>query len=62
MSVGALGVSMSVREVRAEAPVLSALVTFVMIIVSAMSVGFPIALLIVLICLATDGSKTLVGL
>jgi hypothetical protein len=49
---------MSGSEVRAEAPpLLSALVTFVMIIVGALSVGFPVALVIILICLATDGSR-----
>ena len=51
---------MSTREVRADAPqVFSALVTFVMIIVSALGLGIPVALLIILICLATDGCRLL---
>jgi hypothetical protein len=47
---------MSVREVRAESPVLSALVTFIMIIVGAIGVGCPLAVIIILICWATEGS------
>jgi hypothetical protein len=48
---------MSVREVRAETPVLSAFVTLMMIILGAVGVGCPVALIIILICLATDGSR-----
>jgi len=44
-------------EVRAEAPVLSAFVTLMMIILGAVGVGCPVALIIILICLATDGSR-----
>jgi hypothetical protein len=38
------------REVRAEAPLLSALMAFVMTIVGAVSIGLPVALIIILIC------------
>jgi hypothetical protein len=41
---------MSGREIRAEAPVLSAFVGFVMIVAGAVSVAFPVALAIILIC------------
>jgi hypothetical protein len=36
---------------------LSAFVTFVVTIVSALGVGFAVALVIILICLATDGGR-----
>jgi hypothetical protein len=48
---------MSVRGVRAETTVFSAFVTFMMIILGAVGVGCPVALIIILICLATDGGR-----
>jgi hypothetical protein len=41
---------MSGDEVRANAPVLSACLAFVMIIVDALGVGLPVAVLIIVIC------------
>jgi hypothetical protein len=38
------------REAQAEAPVLSAIVSLVMIIVWALAIGVPVALIIILVC------------
>ena len=49
---------MAVREVRTGAPpVLSVIVAFWMIIAGALSIGLPLALVIILICSATDGIR-----